>query len=77
MLGRTVVIDRLLAEALSNYVLRVESLQRRLGSPTEMADLRVLQNNMNEAGQRVAHLVVCALISADGVGADKGSTGSP
>ena len=65
MIGRTVVIDRLLAEALSDYVLQVESIQRRLGSPIEMADLRVLQNSMNEAGQRVAHLVVCALIDTD------------
>ena len=68
MIGRAVVIDKLLAEALGDYVRQVERLQHSLGGFTDMAVLHGLQNRTNEAGQRVAHLVVCSLVGTDGAG---------
>ncbi len=65
MIERTITIDKLLADAISEYIRDVEAIQRAL-TKVDMEALKNSQEHVHFSARKVAHLVVCALLRIDG-----------
>jgi hypothetical protein len=65
MIGRTITIDKLLADAITEYIVATEAVQCALKGRAIKA-LKDSQVRWYDQSQKVAHLVVCALINIDG-----------
>jgi hypothetical protein len=64
MIGKTIVIDRLLAEALAEYIATSGDIQRALNA-VDIVELQNSQERMHFSARKVAHLVACALLKID------------